>query len=46
MNGRYGDGLLAFEQSREMAWRYLEYGAWLFIGVAALCFVCRLFRRI
>lgn len=45
MNGRYGDGLLAFSQAREAAWHMLEIGAWLFIGVAALCFAYRLWRR-
>lgn len=45
MNGAYGDGLLALDMSREMAWKYLEIGAWLFIGTVALCFAYRLLRR-
>lgn len=44
MNGRYGEGLLAFQQSREAAWRMLELGAWLFIAAAALWFLWRVFR--
>lgn len=44
MNGRYGDGLLAFQHSREMAWRALELGAWVFIATAALWFLWRAFR--
>lgn len=45
MNGRYGDGLLAFQHSREMAWRMVETGAWLFIGIAGLWFLWLLWRR-
>lgn len=45
MNGRYGDGLLAFSQAREAAWHMLEIGAWLFITTAALWFLYCLWRR-
>jgi hypothetical protein len=44
MNGAYGEGLLAAQQAREMAWHMLVGAAWVFIGAVALVALVRLWR--